>query len=360
MSGSTGFLKPSEDAVMGLSLGAIFTIGFFALIRFIRYNDDREKKLYMKKMQPILEKALDRYDITRPILTTLLPFEHQVAGHTKEVVVQLNGCIFKPLVKYQLFMRELALYEELQCIPEEDRFMFPKYYGAVQAQTESHGVVPYIILSNLTIGYLIPCIIDIKMGQYTYEPSVDLSKKLREKRKYIYQEEIGFRITGQKVYNAATETYVMTDKQFGRSLLPSQVLDGLAIFFCGNGSGLREDVLRIVLLKLRRILGWMASQRRYQFFCSSILIVYDGDVSVAGSIAERVEVKMIDLAHSIVTEGQLDEGYIHGLGNLIRCVELMLGHAASDEATAELLQRCQALSALPKLKDFVTTMRVTA
>ena len=40
----------------------------------------------------------------------------------------------------------------------------------------------------------------------------------------------------------------------------------------------RRDVVLCILQQLQRILRWMRRQDRYKFFCSSLLIVYDGNV----------------------------------------------------------------------------------
>lgn len=40
----------------------------------------------------------------------------------------------------------------------------------------------------------------------------------------------------------------------------------------------RRDVVLCIIQQLQRILRWMRRQNRYKFFCSSLLIVYDGNV----------------------------------------------------------------------------------
>lgn len=54
--------------------------------------------------------------------------------------------------------------------------------------------------------------------------------------------------------------------------------DGLALCFY-NGMTFRRDVLVCVLQHLERILRWMRRQTRYHFYCSSILIVYEGSTT---------------------------------------------------------------------------------
>lgn len=293
----------------------------------------------------LLERAKDRFDPLRPLLHSLVPFEHQVAGHTKETLYRYKEYILKPLVKPALFMRELAVYEQLAEEKDANYFMFPKYFGAVEVVNEAGAKVQFIVMDDLTLvsSSSLPCVIDIKIGRQTYEPSVDEAKKQREKLKYIYQEEIGFRITGMKVFDSGAGEYIVTDKRFGRSLLPSQVADGLAIFFL-DACTLRADILNAVIIKLSRILEWMTTQNKFQFYCSSILVVY-GSARSSDSETPRVEVRMIDLAHTIPSDGAQDDGYIHGLSNLVRYLQQVLESAETTDGMRSQCARCRALLA---------------
>jgi 1D-myo-inositol-tetrakisphosphate 5-kinase/inositol-polyphosphate multikinase len=198
------------------------------------------------------------------------------------------------------------------------------------------------------------------MGRQTFEPTANYDKISRELKKYPYQEEIGFRITGMKIWDETKQNYHAYDKHFGRSLLPDSVLPALAMFF-HNGLSFRVDIIQEVIQKLKTILIWMKNQSYFKFFCSSILIVYDGLISSSPSslsphsISDLCQVKMIDFAHVIVNHHhessltshpiwlespttsssvrddhsqdleqpkdmiptEVDEGYIHGLTRLI-------------------------------------------
>ena len=316
---------------------------------------------YDEQQTRVLEQALNRFDSSRSILDSQTPYDHQVAGHTKEILCKYNGYILKPLVKPELFIRELSLYEdfESQYPDDSEKFMFAKYYGAVQATTHLNGVINYIVLSDLTLHCKVPCIIDIKMGQQTFEPTVSENKKFREKQKYIYQEEIGFRITGLKVYDSSSRSYTITDKKFGRSLLPHQVLHGLALF-CYNDTTLRLDVLDVVIAKLQRILDWMLIQSRYQFYCSSILIIYEGDLSSTHDFESTVQVKMIDLAHTITVDGLIDSGYIHGLRNLIGYFEQIKRISRTEGDILDEYNRIIELITSPELEPYVSKEQIEA
>lgn len=215
------------------------------------------------------------------VLDSTNDFMHQVAGHTCEIIKSFSFKVLKPMVKPMLFRREIELYEEMEylgshCTQTAKAFV-PKYYGVLNIHNETSSR-PYLVLKDLTIAYKKPCAIDIKMGTQTFEPSASADKKLREHIKYSHQKSVGFRITGFKVYDAVRSQFYSVNKSFGRSLQPHQIKDGFKIFFY-NGELLRRDVLFVVVQKLENILVWLKSQTKLHFFCSSILIVYDGQTS---------------------------------------------------------------------------------
>ena len=57
----------------------------------------------------------------------------------------------------------------------------------------------FLKLQDVTFGYSLPCIMDVKIGQQTYDPNAPQKKREREISKYKHQHEIGFRICGMKV-----------------------------------------------------------------------------------------------------------------------------------------------------------------
>lgn len=304
-------------------------------------------------------------------------YSHQVAGHTCEVLRSFKGKVLKPMLKKRLFIRELRLYERMKqsrdsnfaVLPEA---FVPNYTGLVLVQTGpistreeyflekylrnalrnvlslmflpaefrflnqylDKNLLPHLVLDDLAVNYRSPCVIDIKMGQQTYEPNAKSSKKMREIRKCPHQVTTGFRITGMKVFDVTNGSYSTEDKQFGRSVTPSNATQALKRFFW-NGVEIRIDVILSVIQQLGKILIWFKSQTELHFYCSSILIVYDGSVAVSKeavvSMAELytldrnavdtdlVKVKMIDFAHTLPSPVPqiLDHGYILGISNLI-------------------------------------------
>lgn len=293
-------------------------------------------------------------------------FPHQIAGHTNEMVRRFGDkYIIKPRNKPDLFAREVAFYEEIFNGAEiAARSFVPQFFGLVEVSDDNHNDVegsdcsadsefkrPCIVLEDFTLHYEHPSLIDIKMGRQTFEPTASQAKVAREIRKYPYQFDIGFRITGLKVWNAESSDYLSFDKWFGRSLLPEQVLYGLA-FFYHNGLQFKTRAIDESLRRLNEILDWMKTQIRYKFFCSSILIVYDNGTASSDapafentinpeytdSLCSDCRVGMIDFAHVCVNSPEItevDEGYIHGLKSLIRNLTFIRSLSDNPRETQE-------------------------
>lgn len=220
-------------------------------------------------------------------------FDHQVAGHVEETLLGACGrFVLKPLVKKDLFQRETSFYDKTLESPHSTnsvaRFT-AQYYGLLHCKPDDENdtvegsssrerlrtTLPHIVLEDLTNGYVMPNVIDIKMGTCTYEPTASLEKKEKEVRKYPHQKDLGFRVTGFKVYDRCSDCYLKTGKPFGRSVQPSEAVAALAVLFSDGTGAIRTDVIRALLVQLEPLLQWMASQTQWRFFCSSLLVVYD-------------------------------------------------------------------------------------
>jgi 1D-myo-inositol-tetrakisphosphate 5-kinase/inositol-polyphosphate multikinase len=308
-------------------------------------------------------------NITDVELVAAVEFPHQVAGHFNEKLLCANNKILKPKNKEKLFLREKTIYEKMTkelChhIISLKQFA-PQYFGCVHSKDNrilqnsvtgnirglsQEKVNSYMLLNDETYQMTLPCVCDIKIGRQTYEPSASLTKKSREIKKYRFQKDIGFRITGFKVYNVVTKQYIMKDKFYGRSLLPNQIQSGLLSFF-NNGIELRRDVLIQTIEKLENIYNWMSRQKKYHFYCSSILIIYDAydphtklvrdrkisisrsdslnslnqknqiqhaNIQLFDSKKSKISVKLIDFAHTLpCPDDSLDTGYLYGLQKLL-------------------------------------------
>jgi len=224
----------------------------------------------------------------------------------------------------------------------------PDYFGVVEHHSTlffhrftSHSKV---VLSDIAAPFQRPCMLDLKMGQKTYEPDASQDKKERQRRKYPQQETFGFRIVGMKVYDPDHEAsdpssgYRMFEKGFGRQLKRredvSSALQTFSKVQSGGGASVRasmdstssildriEMVLQILELiqSLRQVME--ECNNDIAFFATSTLIAYEGDDNAFST--DRFTLKLIDFAHVRYCAGG-DPGFNHGLDTIMTFLELIV------------------------------------
>jgi Inositol polyphosphate kinase len=250
----------------------------------------------------------------------------------------------------------------------------------------------HLLLQDLTINYKQPCVMDLKMGTETFEPDAPEEKRLRETTKYPQQSIFGFRIVGMRIYDpwhpeADDKGYRFYGKEYGRSLAThEQVRDAIRIFFGGDNSNsssnaspfvakingddademdpgsssnadkggetkessppsviittqndgatstattIRFKAISSISQQIRLIRGWFDDNTMLRFCASSLLIVYEGDVSSTHT-PDVTLVRMIDFGRVRRRTGG-DPGYRHGL----RTLGHLLGDLVDEHADEE-------------------------
>lgn len=207
----------------------------------------------------------------------------------------------------------------------------PKYFGIIDTSEDNykgirykHDPVPtHIILSNVTSHYKKPCVLDLKIGQRTYEPDAPLEKQESQHNKYPEQAIHGFRIVGMNVYDPNHSEsdvlgYRCFDKMFGMQLKQKEdITAALCLFFKLNNSTHLEryNVVEKVMIEMTQLLQIHRELNRgMAFYASSLLIVVEGDDAFFSS--EKYTVKMIDFSH-VRFNAHGDSSYIYGLESLI-------------------------------------------
>uniref|UniRef100_A0A669B6C7 Kinase n=1 Tax=Oreochromis niloticus TaxID=8128 RepID=A0A669B6C7_ORENI len=326
-------------------------------------------------------------------LNGCVPLSHQVAGHKYGVdkvgiLQHPDGTVLKQLQPPPRGPREMQFYSMVYaedccdpCLLELQTYL-PRYYGTWSSPDRPNDL--YLKLEDVTRHFIKPCIMDVKLGQRSYDPYASQEKREQQIRKYPLMEEIGFLVLGLRVYKVCTDTFDSYDQHYGRGLVKDTLKDGLSKFF-HNGVSLRKDAVAASIHRVQRILRWFESQHQLTFYASSLLFVYeglpssfsssslssllkevaeynnnniqvaehwdysldtvysnrrkgedghrgdDGAVSaVSGDGAKgqgEVEVRMIDFAHVFPSESQ-DHGYIYGLKRLLTVLEQILCDAA--------------------------------
>ncbi|KAF0749973.1 hypothetical protein AaE_006866 [Aphanomyces astaci] len=188
----------------------------------------------------------------------------------------------------------------------------------------------YLVLGDLTQGYMRPCVLDIKMGtrQHGADASPAKARSHSVKCAKTTSATLGFRLCGMQIYQPADGRYVLRDKHWGRLLQPEDIPPALR-FFLSTGDALRIDAVEQLASRLRELQAVIERTTGIRFWGASLLLVYEGDLAVP-STTVRTDVRLIDFANchhdpSLVTP---DDGLLLGLDNLIAHLDQINADAA--------------------------------
>ncbi|XP_004535088.1 inositol polyphosphate multikinase [Ceratitis capitata] len=333
--------------------------------------------LYSTKMSSKLTNVLsvvEQLEIQLP--AGFAAMETQVAGHTFDaaslgLLQDNNGCVLKPLGKPECGERELNFYENLQLAEKSEdsnlllplRSFVPKYYKMVKLFVNNRQHT-FLKMEDLTNGMRKPCIMDIKVGKRTWDPMASEQKRRVEEQKYLRCKQVlGLCVPGFQVYTYAVSKALRYSKEYGKNLDVDGFRKTIALFLNAQNGEVFKPLVFEILKQLYSIRDWFKVQTIYNFYASSLLIVYDFDYmekhlkqnethtnngisqipngniqnnhsthfnlekcpEYSTSIVKWVKVKMIDFAHVFPTENQsLDTNYIFGLENLIMVFEELM------------------------------------
>ncbi|XP_041714499.1 inositol polyphosphate multikinase [Coregonus clupeaformis] len=217
-------------------------------------------------------------------LNGCVPLSHQVAGHKYGVdkvgiLQHPDGTVLKQLQPPPRGPREMQFYSMVYaedccdpCLLDLQHHL-PKYFGTWSSPESPNEL--YLKLEDVTRRFQKPCIMDVKIGQKSYDPFASYEKRDQQIKKYPLMEEIGFLVLGMRVYKVNSDGYDSYDQHYGRGLLKDTIKDGLSKFFC-NGKSLRKDAITASILKVQNILRWFEGQIQLTFYASSLLFVYEG------------------------------------------------------------------------------------
>lgn len=271
----------------------------------------------------------------------LKPFP-SVGGHLGVLCSEKSGQLFKPLLDTR-GEREVAFYSKVYgdqrsttgkegAAADLSPFIglsafIPRFFGTVKNVDEPKDLSKtssissgYLVLENLVDSMNHPSVLDVKVGLRTYGSSASPEKAAAEERKYPLQKTIGYRIVGMSVWDG--ESIRKYDRSFGLSFTdPDTVYKGFEEFLCGIKGSLRVNLAKLFLERLCIIEKWFMWQREFLFFGSSLLFIYDGDRHNSFS---RVDVRLIDFAHTELSNGARDEGFLVGLKNVCKAFERII------------------------------------
>uniref|UniRef100_G3RNN7 Kinase n=1 Tax=Gorilla gorilla gorilla TaxID=9595 RepID=G3RNN7_GORGO len=226
----------------------------------------------------------------------LLPLSHQVAGHMNGkdkvgILQHSDGTVLRQLQPPPRGPREHMVYAA-DCsdgVLLELRKYLPKY-GIWSPPTAPNDL--YLKLEDVTHKFNKSCIMNIKIGQKSYDPFASSEK---------IQQRSGFLVLGMRVYHVHSDSYDIQNQHYGRSLTKGTIKDGVSGFF-HNGYCLRKDAVAASIQKIEKILQWFENQKQLNFYASSLLLVYE-------SSSQPTTTKLNDrtLAEKFLSKGQLSD-----------------------------------------------------
>lgn len=195
---------------------------------------------------------------------------------------------------------------------------------------------------------------DCKIGTRHYDDDASEAKRQRHiwKAKSTTSARCGVRYTGMQTFKrdlhcacSAKGVLEHRDKYLGRTLTEPDLVPWATWFFYDNHR-VRIDCVKMILEKIRHLRASLNCQRHFFFYSSSLLLVYEG--ALEGVAAPRVDVRMIDFAHTVRSKGYRDDGYVLGIDYLIK---ILTGILENDK---------RGILSLPGQSDVGVTVDTTA
>jgi len=282
--------------------------------------------------------AMERLDcLPKPYLW----YEHQIAGHHPSVIkngLRQIGIIKEPHTRYLLKVAqdgtrgicEEELYSDVTEAHRNKRtdlpvfydlyHLIPRYYGTQDIVIGKRKKVhKFLKLEDIICTYSQPCVMDIKIGRVSYDPSASQEKRVAELKKCPFQQECGFRILGYRITADDPNLTKTKGREWGRDQNKETIDDAFIEFLNGRS----KDTDRLAAEFLRRlhiVKEYFDNQRSLQFYASSLLFVYEGDTSKKPS----VDLRMIDFSHVFRVPNVKDENYLMGLNYMCAVFERLL------------------------------------
>nr|GMC71652.1 Inositol polyphosphate multikinase beta [Ipomoea batatas] len=272
--------------------------------------------------------------------------EHQVAGHQAGngrlgPLVDDSGFFYKPLQSGDRGSHEVAFYTSFFSnarIPDHISKFFPKFHGTQLLEaSDGSGLLPHLVLEDLTLGRANPSIMDIKIGSRTWPPqeSEDYINKCLQKDRETSSITLGFRLSGLQVYGSKETGYWKPGRKSVQNLSAAEIRSILKKFVSSNtsvGMDLKPDCSFAstvyggsngILSQLLDLKAWFEDQTIFHFYSCSILMMFDKELALQENSPGAV-IKLIDFAHVVEGGGVIDHNFLGGLCSLIKFISEIL------------------------------------
>eukprot|EP01091_Cochliopodium_minus_P008886 TRINITY_DN2088_c1_g1_i1.p1 TRINITY_DN2088_c1_g1~~TRINITY_DN2088_c1_g1_i1.p1 ORF type:complete len:513 (-),score=139.71 TRINITY_DN2088_c1_g1_i1:51-1589(-) len=268
--------------------------------------------------------------------TIINKFDDQIGGHKWSegrigmMKIEDEKKVLKPLHSKQRGLIESNFYEEVRGDTEIQQFI-PRYHGLITLNEPIK--CKYMVLDDLTSGMKKPSILDLKLGQITYNCKATEYIKDRKSSKCPYQYEIGFRCCGMKSWNKEKKKYEIKDRLWGRELDEKKTSEKIFKVFFGEGSAkekqgesfkgegkkIRRKIVKACLIKIEKFIEWFQKQTKYLIFSASLLIVFDSEMNEEelsdSEISEKINIKLIDFSHVYPNNPSNSSNYLQFLNS---------------------------------------------
>jgi len=256
-------------------------------------------------------------------------FEHQVGGRAEIVSLQQGEekSIGKPLNETEHEFYETAA----ETLPDILLSYIPCYKGVVEIENGKTKCLEhklkirpkglYIVLEDITSKFKKPSIMDLKMGTRQYSDTMNSDKIGRKKIRSLSttSHNLGLRVAAIRSYNTSIpgQCYKM-NKMMGRTLTTDTIFDAFRMFFT-DGKKTRYQAISSFLQKLYNITNSI-EQANIRFYCCSLLLVYESDVTAT----QKIDIRIIDFAEyqACDSDGEKyrgpDNGFLLGLNTLAK------------------------------------------
>lgn len=247
-------------------------------------------------------------------------FEHQVGGFSHKskpnYMLKYDKFLLKAVQDDDRGHREQAFYQTIKDTMSPLSQLIPSYLSTCVVELDGSEGIPrkYLKMVDLTESMEKPCVIDVKIGRRTYNHLASAEKRAREIAKYEWQEILGFRVVGMKVWERGS--YIVKDKLWGRSLGPESVQSAIDLFVSSSVDA--RSLCKELKSRLEGIVAVLKEHSDWQMVSSSILMIYDSACEEFDS--KSVRVAIIDFSHtfdaSIMLKGEVDDNFIFGVQQL--------------------------------------------
>ncbi|CAH9088973.1 unnamed protein product [Cuscuta epithymum] len=273
--------------------------------------------------------------------------KHQVAGHQAlngnlGPLVDDSGLFYKPFQGGGRGSHEVAFYTSFSSNPDIPTHIcrfFPKFYGTKLLEaSDGSGLLPHLVLEDLTLGLSSPSIMDIKIGSRTWPPqeSEDYIQKCLKKDRETSSLTLGFRLSGLQVYGSKETEYWKPERKYVQKYSAEEVRLALKKFVSSNisdGMDWKPDCSFAsmvyggsggILSQLLELKAWFEDQTIFHFYSCSVLLMYEEK-------GKSPAVKLIDFAHVVEgSDGIIDHNFLGGLCSFIKFMSEILTASPGD------------------------------